>query len=194
MRTMPNTFVFIALVVFASACTTTNEGDNAGMSAVSGEEIVPGLTKPIMPLSEDARQFLSPQEICDTLTPEDMAPLTDGEVTDKPTPTTDLGLPGCRWPVENGWGWLELSVFEPVSVDALITISEEQYQVGNSTGYQTFPDAVYSCRGIVVSPGAPDGYVLGVALDKVIGTTPANPDLCELAIPQTVKVLERLGW
>ena len=184
------TFAAVALAVVATACGSTDVNTDS-MAKTSTEPFVfPTETT----LSADAQQFRSPQEICAALTPQDMAPLTNGEVTDEPAPTYNGGLPGCEWPVQDGYGWLQLSVFKQVSIDALIANSEEQFQVGNSTAYQTFPDTGYTCRGIVVSSDAPKGYVLNFALDKALGTGTVNPDLCELAIPQTTKVLERLGW
>jgi hypothetical protein len=135
---------------------------------------------------------MSAEQICATLTPNDIAPLTDGEVTDKPQPTMNLGSPGCRWPVENGYGWLAIDVFKPVSVDAILATAVRQYKVGDGTGYQQFDaDGSTLCQALVRTPQMPDGYLVRVKLD---GGGDHSANLCEKSVPQTEKVLEALKW
>ncbi|GAA3709575.1 hypothetical protein GCM10022238_25710 [Gordonia hankookensis] len=134
---------------------------------------------------------LTAEDICAALTPQDIAPLTDGDVTEQPEPKNDRGLPGCEWPVSDGYGSLEMDVFKPFDVNIILgSAMVRQFPVGDGTVYQQTQDDASTCRALVRTPNTPKGFVLRVRLD---GQADASK-LCESAIPQTEKVLKALGW
>lgn len=146
-------------------------------------------------LPADTVSSLTAAEICAVLTPRDMAPLTDGAVTEPPVPVNSPdGLPGCKWPVQDGWGWLDLSVFRPVSVEVLQSIAVWTYTVdGDAVGWSSDRnDGLHQCLSVVRSPRTPTGYTLRVMVNAPVSGAEAN--LCRKAIPQTGKVLRALGW
>jgi hypothetical protein len=136
---------------------------------------------------------LTGEQFCATLSSADIAPLTQGEVTDAPTPTDDRGLPGCKWPVRDGYGWLDIAVFKPFDVDILLDarLVADQYPLSNGTMYLTTKEPISMCRSVVRTPATPDGFLLSVAVD---GPVDATVNACKTAIPQAEKVLHALGW
>ncbi|NED61351.1 hypothetical protein G3I15_10490, partial [Streptomyces sp. SID10244] len=121
-----------ALVILgAVGCGDDTAADN---TASTSAQIPAGAAAGSTPVENPTR--LSSADICAVLTPDDVAPLTDGKVTESPTPTDTQGLPGCKWPVQDGWGWLELGVSKPTSEKALISASKSNYAVGGGTAYE----------------------------------------------------------
>lgn len=139
--------------------------------------------------------FITAEQFCGALSTADLAPLRDGPVSDRPQETTDEGLPGCKWPVSDGWGWLKMEVFSPASVDALIQVSKSSYPVGAGTAYRQLQGSPGdSCSGAIVTmPNAPTGYVLNLKYDRPVPIADAS-DACQKTTPQVEKVLKKLGW
>lgn len=195
MRIVAVTIAVVTLLLATTACRGATDVDGSSSSATSPATASPAQSPTEQaPVSEDGEPptTMTAAQICASLTPQDMAPLTSGTVTDKPQPTMNLGLPGCKWPVENGYGWLAIDVFKPVSVDAVLTTAVSQYKVGDGTGYQQFDDdGTTMCQALVRTPRTPDGYLLGVKID---GAGDGSANLCTKSVPQTEKVLEALKW
>ncbi|AZG45631.1 DUF3558 family protein [Gordonia insulae] len=186
MTSRSSTIIAGLLVLFTlSACTTTSD--------TSSETLGPSPVPPVVetPATDPNPTGFSPEQLCETLTPDDVAPLTDGEVTDAPTPTSFRGLPECKWPVENGYGWLKMGVFMPVDANGLLATAARKYPVGDGMGYQLLPGDNGTCKAMVQTPRVPEGYVLSVDVNP---SDDMESNLCEKAVPQTEKVLKALGW
>ncbi|MGC4960917.1 DUF3558 family protein [Gordonia sp. DT101] len=188
-RRLSWTIATTALVAMgAVACGDDPATDN---TASSSNQIPTGVAAQSASVENPTQ--LSGADICAVLSPEDVAPLTNGKVTDSPKPTDTQGLPGCKWAVQDGWGWLEIGVSKPTNESALISASKSNYQVGGGTAYEQFDEGLATCQAYVQVPGAPKGYGLRISLDAPMGQLDKT-NLCESAIPQTEKVLKALGW
>ncbi|MEE4025367.1 DUF3558 family protein [Gordonia sp. PKS22-38] len=173
----------IALTV--GACGDSSTGDDSASSGMPAPLSAPAETQRESPTT------LTGQEICAVLTNDDLAPLTVGEVAMEPEPTDDRGLPGCDWPLSDGYGSLKIEVFQPVDVDIILenaVVSE--YPIAAGTMYQQTEDGQSSCRALVKTAGTPDGFLLRVLVDGDAD----DGSVCRSAIPQTEKVLQALGW
>ncbi|MEE4025368.1 DUF3558 family protein [Gordonia sp. PKS22-38] len=188
MKLLPTAILATLMTLLLSACgdDSSNDAAESTTTAVSGE------TSNWADAPVESPTDLTSEQICEVLAPEDVAPLAEGEITEPPTPTIERGLPGCKWPVREGYGWLEISVSKPFDVDILLdtTVSGE-YPIGDGTMYRHTQEDISLCRSSVQTPETPDGYLLKVA---VAGSPSDTTNACEAAIPQTEKVLQALGW
>lgn len=177
----------VATIVTAAACGKGDDPSEPSRASASTVTSVPETDH-----THPNPTSFTPERFCEILTPDDVAPLTDGNVTDSPSTSNFRGLPGCKWPVQNGYGWLEVDVFHPVDVDALLSIAKARYPVGGGTGYQQLSaDGTGSCQALVQTPRMPKGYVLRVNMN---GSNDLTNNLCTKSAPQTEKVLKALGW
>ncbi|GAC67968.1 DUF3558 family protein [Gordonia soli] len=173
----------VAAAFAASGCTTD-------------ADLVPSTSRPAADQTGDetvsSPTSMTAEQICDVLSEQDIAPLTVEKVTDGPEPTHDLGLPGCKWPVQNDYGWLRIGVFEPYDVATILKVTTvREYPVGRGVGHQQFDaDGKLRCSALVQTPRTPPGYLVSVKLDG----GPDDVNLCEAAVPQTDKVVRALGW
>ncbi|MCX2963169.1 DUF3558 family protein [Gordonia aquimaris] len=134
---------------------------------------------------------LTGQDMCAVLTDDDLAPLRDGAVTNAPEPTDDRGLPGCEWPLSDGYGELKVEVFQPVDATVILENAVlSEYPIAGGTVYQQTEDGQSSCRALVKTADTPDGFLLRVLVDGDAD----DGSVCRSAIPQTEKVLQALGW
>ncbi|WAC57575.1 DUF3558 family protein [Gordonia sp. SL306] len=175
----------LSVALLLSAC-GEDSADDTAQQATGQSETAASRGAPVQ-----SPTALTAEAICAALTPQDIAPLTDGDVTKQPEPKDDRGLPGCEWPVSDGYGSLEMDVFKPFDVSIILDSAVvRQFPVGDGTVYQQTKDDASTCRALVKTPDTPKGFVLRVRLD---GQADASK-LCESAIPQTEKVLKALGW
>lgn len=134
---------------------------------------------------------LTGQDICAVLADDDLAPLRDGAVTKEPEPTDDRGLPGCEWPLSDGYGELKVEVFQPVDPSIILENAVlSEFSIAGGTVYQQTEDGQSSCRALVKTADTPDGFLLRVLVDGDAD----DGSVCRSAIPQTEKVLQALGW
>jgi hypothetical protein len=175
-----------SIVLFLGGCSDNSADDTVESTTASGQ------TSNWADAPVDSPTDVTAEQLCEVLSPEDIAPLTEGEITEPPTPTTERGLPGCAWPVREGYGSLEISVSKPFDVNIVLdtTVSGE-YPIGDGTMYRHTQEDISLCRASVQTPDMPDGYLLAVA---VAGSSDDPMNACEAAIPQAEKVLQALGW
>ncbi|MGC5258185.1 DUF3558 family protein [Gordonia sp. DT218] len=100
----------LSVVLLLAAC-GDDSPDDAAQQTTGHSETAASHGDPVQ-----SPTALTAEDICAALTPQDIAPLADGEVTKQPEPTDDRGLPGCDWPVSDGYGSLEMDVFKPFDV------------------------------------------------------------------------------
>lgn len=173
-------------VVVAAMMAACSSGPNTGLT---GQDYAAPSHAPVETVASPTA--LSSQQLCATVTPQDMAPLVlEGPVTNPPTPTSRNGLPGCSWPLRDTYGSLTLTLIHPPALDAVLGSVPTTYPVGTGTGYQ-FGQGHGLCMAWVRTPATPPGFALSVDVDGNL-ESPAN--VCEQARPQTQKVLTALGW
>lgn len=196
-RTCAVAFAGLAMLAIA-ACGSDDSGDNVATTSplTRSSDADSGSTgAPASRAAGMAEVKLSPDQVCALLNASDMAPLTDGKITDQPTPTNTEGLPGCKWPVQNGYGWLAASALRPANVDVILSATSVRTFTlpdGGTVHQQFDKEGKTSCQALVRTEKMPKDLLLSVKVDTARADDSAN--LCEKAAPQISKVLSGFSW